>query len=263
MARLFPICSSSEGNSAFIGTRGHGILVDAGCSFRALKNSLELIDTNLSGIEALFITHEHSDHVKGLEQFLKHTDIPVFATRGTRDQLKRSGKIPEDAKIYDIYKESYISADFRVFAFGTSHDSAQSCGYVVEFRGTRFGVCTDTGVVTPEAEHALSGCEAVLLESNHDVDMLRKNQRYPFDLKRRVLSNFGHLSNEACAEFAEKLVRGGTAHLCLAHLSRENNTPDTAYSAVSERLAKSGLLPERDYTLNIAPVVTDGSYIAL
>ena len=100
MARIYPICSSSEGNSTFIGTRGHGILVDAGCSFRALNNSLGLIDTDMSGIEAIFITHEHIDHVRGLEQIIKHTDIPVFATPMTADALRESRKITETAMIY-------------------------------------------------------------------------------------------------------------------------------------------------------------------
>ncbi|MGN1119986.1 MAG: MBL fold metallo-hydrolase [Oscillospiraceae bacterium] len=263
MARIYPICSSSEGNSTFIGTRGHGILVDAGRSFKSLKNSLELIDTKMSGIEALFITHEHIDHVRGVEQLMKQTSIPVFATAGTREEMVRRGLVSEAAVIYDIVKEPYISADFSVSAFPTSHDSAQSCGYIVEFRGTKFGILTDTGVVTPEAEHALMGCEAVLLESNHDVEMLRRNTRYGFELKRRILSDKGHLSNNACAEFAEKLVRNGTAHLILGHLSHENNTPDTAYSHTADYLAKHGLLAERDYTLTVAPAVTDGEYIAI
>lgn len=263
MARIYPICSSSEGNSTFIGTRGHGILVDAGCSFKALKNSLELIDTSLNGIEAVFITHEHFDHVKGLEQLLNHTQIPVFASAGTLAQLYRKGIITDGARVYDIGEEPYISADFVVVPFATSHDAAESLGYTAEYRGRRFGVCTDTGVVTREAENALYGCEAVLLESNHDVEMLRRNTRYNFELKRRILSDKGHLSNTACAEFAERLVRGGTAHLILAHLSRENNTPDTAYSCTCEYLQKKGLLAERDYTLTVAPTVTDGNYIAL
>lgn len=263
MARIYPICSSSEGNSTFIGTRGHGILVDAGCSFRALKNSLELIDTKLSGIEAVFVTHEHIDHVKALEQLLKHTDIPIFATAGTIDELRRRELIPEDAQLYDAVREPYVSADFRVVPFRTSHDAAESVGYVAEYRGRRFGVCTDTGVVTPEAESALMGCEAVLLESNHDVELLRKSVRYSFELKRRILSERGHLSNNACAEFAERLVRSGTAHLILGHLSKETNTPDTAYSCTCEYLARKGLEVERDFTLNIAPSVTEGQYIAI
>ena len=263
MARIYPICSSSEGNSVFIGTRGHGVLVDVGCSFRALKNALELIDTNLGGIEAIFLTHEHYDHVKGLEQIVKHTSIPVFASLGTAQALKAGGKLPQDAVIYDILAAGYRSAAFSVSAFRTSHDAAESVGYVVEYNGAGFGVCTDTGIVTEQAEAALKGCRAVLLESNHDPDMLRKNMRYSFELKRRILSDKGHLSNRSCGEFAERLVRGGTSHLILGHLSKENNTPDTAYSCTCELLQKRGLYVERDFTLDIAPVFTEGQFVAV
>lgn len=262
MARIYPICSSSEGNSTFIGTRGHGILVDAGCSFRALNNSLSLIDTDMSGIEAVFITHEHIDHVKGLEQIIKHTSVPIFATPATADALRANGKIPESATIYDI-RDGYKSASFEVICFKTSHDAADSVGYKIRYGGEYYGVCTDTGFVTEEAEAALRGCLAVLLESNYDEDMLRRNPNYPPLLKARILGEQGHLSNALCAEFAERLVRGGTRHLILGHLSRENNTPRTAKAHTKKALEENGLLEERDFTLNVAPVQTTGEYIAV
>ncbi len=261
MARIFPICSSSEGNSTFIGTRGHGILVDAGCSFRALNNSLALIDTDMSGIEAIFITHEHTDHIKGLEQIVKHTKIPLFATPATAEALRANGKVPRDAVIYDAY-DGYKSASFEVCAFSTSHDAADSVGYKVRYGGEYYGVCTDTGHVTGEAEKALIGCAAVLLESNYDEDMLRRNPNYHAELKRRIMSAHGHLSNTDSAEFAEKLVRGGTRHLILGHLSRENNTPATARGCAKRLLEGRGLIEERDFTLNVAPVMTTGEYIS-
>ncbi|MDE7363258.1 MAG: MBL fold metallo-hydrolase [Oscillospiraceae bacterium] len=262
MARIYPICSSSEGNSTFIGTRGHGILVDAGCSFRALKNSLALIDTEMSGIEAVFITHEHTDHIKALEQLIKHTDIPIFASRGTAEALRETGKIPSDAVIYDI-RDGYQSASFEVSCFKTSHDSAESVGYKIRYGGEYYAVCTDTGYITEETEAALGGCLAVLLESNYDEDMLRRNPNYPPLLKARILGEQGHLSNVLCAEFAERLVRGGTRHLILGHLSRENNTPATAKGVTKKYLAERGLIEERDFTLNVAPVQTTGEYIAV
>lgn len=262
MARIYPICSSSSGNSAFIGTRGHGILVDAGCSFRALKLALEFIDTDISGIEAVFITHEHIDHIKALEQLTKHTKIPIFATEGTAAELKRQGKVPNELQIYDP-RDGYTSAAFEVSCFKTSHDSADSVGYKIKFAGELFGVCTDTGIITPETEKALLGCNTVLIESNHDEEMLRKNPRYGIDLKRRILSDYGHLSNTACAEFCEKLVRSGTRHLILGHLSQENNSPETARQCTENFLTSRGLVIERDYTLNVAPVNTSGEFIAV
>lgn len=262
MARIYPICSSSDGNSTFIGTRGHGILVDAGCSFRALKNALSLIDTDFDGIEALFITHEHIDHIKALDMIIRHTKLPIFASGGTINALKYSGKMPETAQLYDI-KDGYQSAAFEVSAFATSHDSAESVGYTVRFGKDVFGVCTDTGFVTEQAEKALSGCRTVLLESNYDEEMLRKNLNYPPDLKRRISGNQGHLSNSDCADFALRLLKKGTRHFVLGHLSRENNTPATAKSRTELLLRENGAVIEKDYTLCAAPVMTTGEYISV
>lgn len=236
--------------------------MDAGCSFRALKLALELIDTDLSGIEAIFVTHEHTDHIKALDQIVKHTKIPIFATVKTAEALKTKGYIPQDTPVYDS-RGGYKSAAFEVSCFKTSHDSADSVGYKIRFGGEWFGVCTDTGVITPETAKALKGCKTVLLESNHDVEMLRRNPNYHVDLKRRILSDVGHLSNDACAQFAETLIRGGTRHLILGHLSPENNSPQTASECTRRFLESRGIITERDYTLNVAPVVTSGEYIAV
>ena len=262
MARIYTICSSSRGNSVFIGTRGHGILVDAGCSFRSLKSALSLIDTDILGIEAIFITHEHRDHIKGLELIVRQTKIPIFATKKTAEAIKAAGKIPNDTPVYDS-RVGYKSAAFEVSCFKTSHDSADSVGYKVHYGEETFGVCTDTGIVTPETAKALLSCRTVFLESNHDVEMLRLNPNYHADLKRRILSDVGHLSNDVCAEFAEKLVRNGTRNLILGHLSQENNTPERAAGCTRRFLESKGLFEERDYTLSVAPVTTNGEFVAV
>ncbi|MGN0650161.1 MAG: MBL fold metallo-hydrolase [Oscillospiraceae bacterium] len=266
MARIYPICSSSSGNCTFIGTSGHGILIDAGCTFRAIQNALEAIDTSVNDIEALFITHEHSDHIKAVPMLAKMTGIPIFASAGTIAALMNDSRnpLPSGARIYDIMQESYQSADFLVEGFATSHDCAQGLGYAVTYAKRRLAVCTDTGFVTPEAEQKLLGCEAVLLESNYDEEMLRRSLRYPAVLKRRIMSEVGHLSNAAAAEFAVKLVESGTKHIILGHLSRENNTPVTAETCVEKALAAKGYIRERDYTLTAAPETNlDARCIAL
>jgi phosphoribosyl 1,2-cyclic phosphodiesterase len=265
MARIFPICSSSSGNCTFIGTRGHGILVDAGCSFRAMKSSLELIETSMNQIEAIFITHEHIDHVKGLFQLTKHTKIPVFASPGTIAQLRRNVHevIPEEVRIYDVIHEPYQSADFEVKAFHTPHDTPESVGFTVNYGGKRIAVCTDLGKITAEVEESLLGCEAVLLESNYDPAMLAKNLNYPADLKRRIAGEKGHLSNNAAADFSAKLLESGTTKLILGHLSRENNTPATAEKCFTDYLSTKGARCGRDYILEVAPVMTQGRYIAV
>ncbi len=265
MARIYPICSSSSGNCTFIGTRGHGILIDDGCSFSALKGALSMIDTEIQDIEAIFITHEHIDHIKGLSVLTKHTNIPIFASAGTIEQLRSNPKNPlaENARLYDIFKDGYKSAEFEVSAFHTPHDTPESVGYRISCSGLNIAVCTDIGVATDEVEKNLLGCDAVLMESNYDVDMLRRNPNYSPVLKRRIASEVGHLSNDDAAVLAEKLIRSGTTRLILGHLSRENNTPNTAYACTSVYLQKCGMMLGSDFTLDIAPVVTEGQYIAL
>ncbi len=265
MARIYPICSSSSGNCTFIGTKGHGILIDDGCAFASLKNALSLIDTEITHIEAIFITHEHIDHVKGLSVLAKHTKIPVFASAGTIGALRNSKSVtlPDTFRLYDIISEGYRSAEFEVTAFHTPHDTPESVGYVIQYNDIRIGICTDIGRVTEEVERNLLGCSAVLLESNYDMDMLRRNPNYSPELKRRITSDCGHLSNTAAAEFAEKLIRNGTTRIVLGHLSQENNTPNTAFNTVSSHLQRKGLKLGSDFTLDVAPVVTEGQYIPL
>lgn len=262
MARIYPICSSSKGNSTFVGTRGHGVLIDAGCAFRSLKGALELIDTRLEDIEAVFITHEHIDHVYALEQMIKHTRLPIFAPLPSVEAMKARGLIPAEAQIFDA-REGYKSAAFEVSCFKTSHDTADSVGYKIKYNGELFAVCTDTGFVTDETRSALKGVSTVLIESNYDETMLRKNPNYPPDLKRRIMSSEGHLSNDDCAAFCETLVRGGTRRLILGHLSQENNTPATAKGCTKRYLEQRGLTEDKDFTLTTAPVMTLGEFIAV
>ena len=259
---ICPIASGSKGNSYLITNEKTNILLDCGISLKALKTGLLLLNKVPEDISAIVVTHEHTDHIKALEQLLKHTKLPIFASGGTINALKCSGKIPENAPLYDI-KDGYRSAAFEVSAFPTSHDSAQSVGFTVRFGKDSFGICTDTGFVTEQAEKALTGCRTVLIESNYDEEMLRKNLNYPPDLKRRISGNQGHLSNSGCAEFALKLLKSGTRHLVLGHLSRENNTPATAKSRTERLLADNGAVIERDFTLCAAPVMTTGEYISV
>lgn len=265
MARIFPICSSSSANCTFIGTKGHGILIDVGCSFRSLKNSLELIETSVNQIEAVFITHEHIDHIKGLNVLAKNIKIPIFASQGTINALRSEVKdtLDENIQLFDIFEEGYQSAEFEVKAFHTPHDTPESVGYVINYNDLKIGFCTDIGIVTPEIEENLLGCNAVFLESNYDIDMLQRNLNYSPTLKRRIASDFGHLSNNAAAEFTEKLVNSGTTRLILGHLSRENNTPNTAFNCTCSHLKRKGIKYESDFTLDIAPIITEGQYIAL
>lgn len=203
-----------------------------------------LFQTGLSwrDIGGVLITHEHSDHISGLDTLLRRTDVPVFAPHTVANRLRgRLPQIEEKLRIIPV-GEDFAIGRLGVRAFHTPHDTDESVGYRVEGSAV-FSLATDMGTVTDEIRAALTGSRAVLIEANHDPQMLRDGP-YPFPLKRRILSEHGHLSNPDCAVLARYLAERGTQDIILGHLSRENNRPPLALSAVSEAL---GELPVRLY----------------
>lgn len=258
MARIYPLFSSSKGNSTFLGDPSEGILIDAGATFKRLSAALSDNNIDIKAVRGVFITHSHSDHVKGLKVLTAKTGIPVFGQRETLIELVEKDMISPCSKIYELDCPAAI-AGMEVRCFDTPHDTVRSCGYHVEFEdGRSCAVCTDLGCVTETVDENICGCDLVLLESNYDPEMLR-NGPYPYYLKERILSDNGHLSNSCCAEQAEKLLKSGTTRLILGHLSQENNTPQTAESTVLQRL--SAFKRNVDYILQVAPVETRGEVV--
>lgn len=255
MSRIYPLFSSSRGNATYIGTAKSGLLIDAGVSCRRLDAAMQRNGLSLSAIQAVFITHDHSDHIGGVEVLTRRLGVPVYAQERTLLRLCQEGRLQSDGVLVepDVPQQA---ANMEVVAFPTPHDALDSCGYRVTMpNGTACAVCTDLGYVTQTVENHLTGCELVLLESNYDEDMLRKGP-YPASLKRRIRSDRGHLSNRDCGRQAERLVKSGVTRLILGHLSQENNTPDVAAATVQEEMA--GLRRGRDYLLEVAPVETQG-----
>ena len=252
---LTTISSGSGGNCSLITADGTAVLVDAGISLRRITCSLRALGTELGDVSAVLITHEHIDHIKALGMLTRYWRIPIFATPGTADAIRAA--IPEAAGMLWEFSPGEVMrfGTLEVQAFPTSHDAAQSVGYVFTHEGRRLLFATDTGVITPEEAEAGKGCDAALLESNHDVEMLRRGP-YPAALKRRILSERGHLSNGDCGSFAAYLAGLGTRRFILAHLSRENNTPALAVETVSRALAAAGAVPGRDVSLCTAPEKT-------
>ena len=249
MARIYPLFSSSKGNATFVGTPEGGILVDAGVSARRLKLRLEEAGLSLSAVQAIFVTHDHSDHVKGLNMLCKQTGIPIYAEPETRRNLFAGDHVPQDADVRALTAPVTVCG-MTVTPFSTSHDTVQSCGYRIQMPdGACCAVCTDLGYVTETVDAALNGCRLVLLEANYDEQMLRYGM-YPPYLKARIASNAGHLSNVQCGAQARRLIESGTVHLVLGHLSQENNTPAQAEQAVVQAL--SGYIRGQDYLLDIA-----------
>lgn len=252
MARFSSLFSSSSGNCSYIGSAKGGILIDAGVSAKQINLKLDCIGVNPVDIGAIFVTHEHSDHVRGLRVFASKHKIPVYATQGTVDALISSGVANGSFEINPVDSKGIeINGQF-ILPFRTSHDSAQSCGFVVSTTDDRkIAVATDTGYVTEETKAAVKGCDLILAESNHDIGMVR-NGIYPYLLKRRILSDVGHLSNIDCSNFVTDLVKNGTTRIVLGHLSKENNIPELAFQTSKSALDCAGAVQFRDYILSVA-----------
>lgn len=240
MTTVHTFASGSSGNALLLSwERGH-ILVDAGISCRRVRQSLQALGLDLRDLDAVCVTHTHSDHISGLQTLLKHTDCPVYALPAAGRDLLRRMAFPE--KRLRAAEGTFSVRDCAVTAFPTSHDAPGSCGYRFDTPDGGFGLLTDSGVVTPEAEAVLPGVSLAVLEANHDVEALRSGP-YPPYLKARILGPGGHLRNEDAAAFAVTLAAAGAREIVLAHLSRENNTPALALRAVEAALCAEGLRP--------------------
>lgn len=229
--RVISLYSGSTGNSFLIEYNGNCILIDAGKSAKRLCMALSEVGVSPCSIRAILVTHEHSDHIQALPVFLKKHPIPVHLPIACAERLAREEHVVSLLHPHPpIYTEEICG--LRVTSFPTPHDSRGSVGYRFEIPAEEKSFCigyaTDIGHVSCEVENGLIGCDAVILESNHDLEML-ENGPYPYDLKKRIASRRGHLSNADSAAFAAKLCKTGTKKLMLAHLSQENNTPDIAF----------------------------------
>lgn len=262
MARITPLFSSSKGNSYYIGNEKNGILIDCGASFSQIKTAMNLCGYDINAVKGVFITHEHSDHIKGLSVLQKSLKVPIYASTLTLDALIKDKKVYSSDELYSIDEEKMCVANMQVKAFRTSHDAADSVGYSVFTEDERkISICTDLGYVTKEVDEAIIGSDLCVLEANYDENMLKKNPMYPPFLKARIASNNGHLSNTDSAIEARKLIESGTTRLILGHLSQNNNLPAVAMKRVLESLSDFTL--GKDYILDVAPVSTTGKTIIL
>ena len=251
MAKICPLFSGSSGNSTYISSNGTAILIDAGVSARMLCSSLEERDISPSSLSAIFVTHAHIDHIKGLKNFIKKYRIPVFGSEATLECIASKDALPPDCEAVPFVGSVRVG-ELSVTAFDTMHDSPGSRGYTVTFaNGERAAVCTDLGKVTDTVRREISGCRTVLIESNHDVTRLQTGP-YTYDLKKRIASDYGHLSNTACSSELPALVESGAVRFILAHLSRENNLPEAARSAAVGSLLASVIKENIDYALTVA-----------
>lgn len=254
MLSITTLASSSTGNSALISCGKTHILLDAGISAKRVAAGLRSLGVAPSQLSAILVTHEHSDHVSGLRVLATKITAPIYATPLTCSAIYRKDRC--DA-VQDLMQEQAAGSGVQigslwVESFPTPHDAADSVGYSIAGEDGRIVVCTDLGHVTGAVRRAAAGCDILVCETNHDEGWLRVGP-YPYHLKRRILGDRGHLSNEAGAELAAWAVDSGARTVILAHLSRQNNTPERALEAVSLRLLDMGCDPERDISLSAAP----------
>ena len=241
--RVTVFASGSTGNCALVQAGGERLLIDAGISLRRLGGFLAAEGLSPSELSCVLVTHEHADHVCGLSMLTKKHGTRVIAPRTVAARLR--GMLPGVEDYIDIIRpgEPLRIGGAGVRAFHTMHDTDESVGYRIEADGASFGFCTDLGCLTDEVLDAMCGVEAAVIESNYDEQMLCDGP-YPVYLKRRILSDHGHLSNEDAGRLAVRLAESGARGLILGHLSRENNRPDKALAAVSAALAEAGESPE-------------------
>ncbi len=251
MSFLYNFGSSSGGNATYIGDRSCGVLIDAGLSGRCVFSGFDAIGVPLCALQGIFITHEHSDHIKGLKTIASKTKAPVYATAEVLDFLIDRGQIkPSQARL--LADETLVQDVIKVKAFDTPHDSLHSVGYCVETcGGGKATVCTDLGYMTEEILQVIAGSDLCMLESNYDENMLMVGN-YPWELKQRIRGKRGHLSNEDAAMSLLRLLNEGCDNFLLAHLSKENNRPEIAYLQAVGMLKNLDAVNGSDYRLTVA-----------
>ncbi len=232
------ISSGSSGNCIYAGSASSSLLIDAGLSGRKIEEGLKGIEQTTADIDGICITHEHSDHIKGLGVLARRYSIPIYTTAGTAGALAENssvGKIPEGLIHIISADNEFMIGDLTVRPFSISHDAAEPVGFRISHNGKTCAVATDMGCYDEYTIDHLQGLDVLLLEANHDVRMLETG-RYPYYLKRRILGEKGHLSNETSGKLLGQILNEKISHVFLGHLSQENNYEDLAYATVCDEV---------------------------
>ena len=250
--RFTSIVSGSSGNCTYVGSENTHILIDAGTSKKRIEEGLNSLELGLCDLNAIFVTHEHVDHIAALHTILKKYDIPIYATKGTIEGIRYSDKKGEmvDSTFIPVEVDKKIAVgDMIIDPMRISHDANEPCGYRIYHGDRKIGVATDLGCYDDYTVNCLSDCDALLLEANHDIRMLQTGP-YPYQLKRRILGDKGHLSNEKSGELLCKILNDKLNGILLGHLSKENNLPELAYETVRVEVEMSDV----PYSANDFPI---------
>lgn len=239
-----PLASGSKGNCLLLSSGSTRILIDVGISVKQIEERLSFFNLRLEQIDAVVITHEHADHIKGLEVLCKKTKIPVLANTQTAKAILESISVPPNFKIFST-GETFVFGDIELHPFSIQHDTVDPVAFTAKIENTKFGICTDLGFATSLVKLHLKNCDYLYLESNHEPSMVHACSR-SMVYKQRVLGRQGHLSNQACAELLQEVLHKGLKHVYLAHLSEECNHPEVALKS------SANVLKDLDCKLSIA-----------
>ncbi len=239
MFKFRSLYSGSSGNSLFVETPNTKILIDAGESAKKIETALNNMNISVEDIDAILVTHEHSDHVKGLGTLSKKFQLPVYANQETWDAMPEiSSKISEvNQNLFNI-NENFDIGELKITPFSIPHDAANPCGFNIYYNDQKISIATDLGHMDYSIIKNLEGSSFILLESNYDPNIL-KCSRYPYSLKQRIAGPNGHLSNEAAGKTISYLLNSGLKNVMLGHLSKENNFPELAYKTVIDELCNN------------------------
>lgn len=234
MQGFCPLGSGSKGNSLYLGTKKTKILIDAGLSGKAIAERLGEINVDIGEIDAILITHEHTDHINGLKTLAFKLGIPIFANSETAKAIYGIFNECPKFKIFST-NETFEFGDLEVHSFSVQHDAVDPVAFTIKFNGMKLGICTDLGFATTLVKNHLQNCDYLYVEANHQPSMVHASAR-PMIYKQRVLSRQGHLSNEECGDLLAEVCHEGLKHVYLAHLSSECNHPEVALKTVMEKV---------------------------
>ncbi len=248
--RAINLASGSSGNLTYIETEQTRILVDDGVSCKETENRLALLKVAGADIDAVIVTHEHVDHIRGLDVFCKKHNVPIYAHHEVWATMSdKLARVPQHCR--KSFDGTFQLKDLTVQPVEVSHD-VKCFGYSFLEGDKKISILTDLGCTNDNIFNCVKESALVFLEANHDVAMLKNNPRYPLATKMRILGRHGHLSNEASAQFAKDLIESGTRQLVLCHLSQENNSPQLAFSYISNFLAEHGLIEGESFKIDVA-----------
>lgn len=239
--RLCSIASGSSGNCVYVGSDATHLLLDVGISAKRTEAGLKELGVKMSDIDAIFITHEHADHISGLGVLARKYGVPIYGTKGTIDAVRQTRSLGDvDNTLFRYIKadEKCTVKDVSVYPIRTSHDAAEPVAYRLSHDGQRIAVITDLGCYNDYTVECLRDLDVLYLEANHDVHMLQAGP-YPYYLKQRILSEKGHLSNESAGKLLSRLLHDDMKAIVLGHLSKENNLPELAYESVRVEVTMS------------------------